>query len=223
MFQTNTTICYTQVDPNGTRYLLGDMSGRLFMLMLETEEKIDGTLAVKENGLKVGSLFVCFSIFCLLSAQLPLLLCLKTLPKQAALIRILFEMQVEMLGEVTIPEAITYLDNGVLFIGSRVGDSQLVKLNTKPDENGYYVTVMETFTNLAPILDMVVVDLERQGQGQLVTCSGNFLNTIISISYADIMIIQTSPGVDFLKRGFICVKNRLTPIIATFQKDVPYL
>ena len=25
-----------------------------------------------------------------------------------------------------------------------------------------------------PILDMVVVDLERQGQGQLVTCSGGF-------------------------------------------------
>lgn len=33
---------------------------------------------------------------------------------------------------------------------------------------------MESFTNLAPILDMCVVDLERQGQGQLVTCSGAF-------------------------------------------------
>lgn len=33
---------------------------------------------------------------------------------------------------------------------------------------------METFTNLAPIVDMCVVDLERQGQGQLVTCSGAF-------------------------------------------------
>lgn len=76
------------------------------------------------------------------------------------------------MGDVSVPEAITYLDNGVLFIGSRLGDSQLVKLNTEPDENGHYVTVMETFTNLAPILDMVVVDLERQGQGQLVTCSG---------------------------------------------------
>ena len=32
--------------------------------------------------------------------------------------------------------------------------------------------VMETFTNLGPIVDMCVVDLERQGQGQLVTCSG---------------------------------------------------
>ena len=36
------------------------------------------------------------------------------------------------------------------------------------------MTVVDTFTNLGPILDMVVVDLERQGQGQLVTCSGGF-------------------------------------------------
>ena len=27
---------------------------------------------------------------------------------------------------------------------------------------------METFTNLGPIVDMVVVDLERQGQGQVI-------------------------------------------------------
>lgn len=77
-------------------------------------------------------------------------------------------------GEIVTPECITYLDNGVLFIGSRLGDSQLIKLNTKADEYGSYVTVMESFTNLAPIIDMCVVDLERQGQGQLVTCSGAF-------------------------------------------------
>lgn len=77
-------------------------------------------------------------------------------------------------GEIATPECITYLDNGVLFIGSRIGDSQLIKLNTKADDNGSYVTVMESFTNLAPILDMCVVDLERQGQGELVTCSGAF-------------------------------------------------
>lgn len=57
-------------------------------------------------------------------------------------------------------------------MGSRLGDSQLVKLNVTADEQNSYVSVMETFTNLAPISDMVVVDLERQGQGQLVTCSG---------------------------------------------------
>ena len=49
-----------------------------------------------------------------------------------------------------------------------------MRLNTEQDSTGSYVTVVDTFTNLGPILDMVVVDLERQGQGQLVTCSGGF-------------------------------------------------
>lgn len=84
------------------------------------------------------------------------------------------DIKVELLGEITIPECITYLDNGVLFIGSRHGDSQLVKLNTTAGDNGAYVTVMETFTNLAPIIDMCIVDLERQGQGQMITCSGSY-------------------------------------------------
>ena len=48
------------------------------------------------------------------------------------------------------------------------------QLNVNPDEQGSYVQVMETFTNLGPIVDMCVVDLERQGQGQLVTCSGAY-------------------------------------------------
>lgn len=77
-------------------------------------------------------------------------------------------------GEISIPECITYLDNGVLFIGSRHGDSQLVKLSTTQNEGGTYVIPMETFTNLGPILDICVVDLERQGQGQMITCSGSF-------------------------------------------------
>lgn len=34
---------------------------------------------------------------------------------------------------------------------------------------------METFTNLGPIVDMVVVDLERQGQGQVSVTSAFFL------------------------------------------------
>ncbi|KDR10581.1 DNA damage-binding protein 1 isoform X1 [Zootermopsis nevadensis] len=127
----STIVCYAQVDSNGARYLLGDMAGHLFMLLLEQEEKMDGTLTVKD-------------------------------------------LKVECLGEISVPECITYLDNGVLFIGSRLGDSQLIKLNVKQDEGGSYVSTMETFTNLAPIVDMVVVDLERQGQGQLVTCSGAY-------------------------------------------------
>lgn len=36
--QTSTIVCYGKVDANGSRYLLGDMSGRLFMLLLDKPE-----------------------------------------------------------------------------------------------------------------------------------------------------------------------------------------
>jgi len=120
--------CHARID--AFRYLLGDMAGRLFMLLLEKEEKMDGEISVRD-------------------------------------------LKVELLGEISIPECLTYLDNGVVYVGSRLGDSQLAKLNVESDpDTGSNVQVMETFTNLGPIVDMCVVDLERQGQGQLVTCSG---------------------------------------------------
>ncbi|KAM7292279.1 DNA damage-binding protein 1-like [Ixodes scapularis] len=131
LIRQSTIVCYGKVDANGSRYLLGDMAGRLFMLLLEREDKMDGTTTVKD-------------------------------------------LKLEFLGEITIAECMTYLDNGVVYVGSRLGDSQLIKLNSERNEQGSYVEVMEVFTNLGPIVDMCVVDLERQGQGQLVTCSGAF-------------------------------------------------
>ncbi|KAK3726388.1 hypothetical protein QZH41_016253 [Actinostola sp. cb2023] len=125
----STITCHGKIDSNGSRYLLGDMNGRIFMLLLEKQELIDGSLEVKD-------------------------------------------LKLELLGETSIAHCLVYLDNGVVFVGSVYGDSQLVKLNTDADERGSYVQVLETLTNLGPIVDMVVVDLERQGQGQLVTCSG---------------------------------------------------
>ncbi|TRY64004.1 hypothetical protein TCAL_00788 [Tigriopus californicus] len=128
--QSSTIVCYCQIDEDGSRYLLGDMAGHLYMLLLIRNESPDGP-PVKD-------------------------------------------LVLEVLGETTIPECMTYLDNSYVYLGSRLGDSQLVRLNVQPDENKSYVTIVESFTNLGPIVDMVVVDLERQGQGQLVTCSGAY-------------------------------------------------
>lgn len=76
-------------------------------------------------------------------------------------------------GETVTPESIAYLDNGVVFIGSTLGDSQLIRLNPDPDpERNSYITVLENFTNIAPIVDMVL--LENKGQNQLITCSGAY-------------------------------------------------
>ena len=37
-------------------------------------------------------------------------------------------MKLEVLGECSTPHCLAYLDNGVVFVGSRLGDSQLVKV-----------------------------------------------------------------------------------------------
>ena len=38
-------------------------------------------------------------------------------------------MKLEVLGGCCTPHCLAYLDNGVVFVGSRMGDSQLVKVN----------------------------------------------------------------------------------------------
>uniref|UniRef100_A0A674PKQ2 DNA damage-binding protein 1 n=1 Tax=Takifugu rubripes TaxID=31033 RepID=A0A674PKQ2_TAKRU len=172
----STIVCHNRVDPNGSRYLLGDMEGRLFMLLLEKEELMDGTVALKD-------------------------------------------LHVELLGETSIAECLTYLDNGVVFVGSRLGDPQLVKLNVDSNDQGSFVTVMETFTNLGPIVDMCVVDLERQGQGQLVTCSGAFKEGSLRIIRNGIGIHEHAsidlPGI----KGFVICAGPLSSV-ESIQKCV---
>mmetsp|Transcript_12957 Transcript_12957/g.36428 ORF Transcript_12957/g.36428 Transcript_12957/m.36428 type:complete len:1117 (+) Transcript_12957:258-3608(+) len=84
-------------------------------------------------------------------------------------------LTLEPLGRASPASALSYLDNGVVFVGSSTADSQLIKLHKAPiseAEPGSFIEVLDSFTNLGPIVDFSVVDLERQGQGQVVTCSG---------------------------------------------------
>ncbi|KVH77823.1 Cleavage/polyadenylation specificity factor, A subunit, C-terminal [Cynara cardunculus var. scolymus] len=120
------TRAYGRVDADGSRYLLGDHSGLLHLLVIAHEKE-------KVTGLKI-----------------------------------------ELLGETSIASTISYLDNAFVYVGSSYGDSQLIKLNLQPDAKGSYVEVLERYVNLGPIVDFCVVDLERQGQGQVVTCSGAY-------------------------------------------------
>lgn len=83
-------------------------------------------------------------------------------------------LKTEPLGETSIASTISYLDNACVYVGSSYGDSQLIKLTVQPDAKGSYVEVVERYVNLGPIVDFCVVDLERQGQGQVVTCSGAY-------------------------------------------------
>ncbi|VDP42511.1 unnamed protein product [Schistosoma mattheei] len=124
------------------RYLLGDMAGRLYMVHLLSED----ISAAASNGTSTSD--------------------------SLSAVRI-GSIRIELLGETATPESIAYLDNGVVFIGSTLGDSQLIRLNPDPDpERNSYITILETYTNIGPIVDMVL--LETKGQNQLITCSGAY-------------------------------------------------
>ena len=175
--------CYAPIDKDGSRYLLGDLSGKLFCLSLEASDirPDDSRLEVKD-------------------------------------------IKLELLGEISIPECITYLDNACVYIGSRLGDSQLIKLLTTPDEKGSFIQVCETYNNLGPISDMCLVDLEKQGQGQLVTCSGHdkdgsirIVRNGIGINEHASMELASLKGVWALKIGKDQVKDNF--LLLTFLED----
>jgi DNA damage-binding protein 1 len=78
---------------------------------------------------------------------------------------------------------LVYIGNGILFIASHSGDSQIVSINL--DEDSQAIKVLQTMPNVAPILDFAVMDLGNRegdvqsnefysGQARLVTCSGAF-------------------------------------------------
>ena len=50
---------------------------------------------------------------------------------------------------------------------------QLIKLHAVALADGSFIEVLESYPNIGPIVDFCVADLAKQGQSQLVTCSGS--------------------------------------------------
>lgn len=93
-------------------------------------------------------------------------------PSRAAVL----QLKVDVLGETSAARSISYLDSGFVYIGSRSGDSQLIRLGRPGNsEMGSLVDVVQSYTHLGPVVDFCIVKgmgYLRQGQGQVVTCSG---------------------------------------------------
>ncbi|SPQ98347.1 DNA damage-binding protein 1 [Plasmodiophora brassicae] len=112
-----------RIDEDGSRYLVGDCDGRLFVLSIDTEGTID----------------------------------------------------LDMIGHVSQPSSLSYLDNGFVFVGSVFGDAQLIRLTAEPDASGEFVDVIEDIPQIGPITDMAIIKpQDRCGQSRLITCSGTF-------------------------------------------------
>lgn len=87
--------------------------------------------------------------------------------------------QIDLLGETSRASTLVYLDAGRIFVGSHQGDSQVIQISEKS------LQVVQTFPNIAPILDFTVMDMGNRstdapvnefssGQARIVTGSGAF-------------------------------------------------
>ncbi|CAG9324331.1 unnamed protein product [Blepharisma stoltei] len=81
------------------------------------------------------------------------------------------ELKVECLGRCSMASSISYLDNNYLFIGSSFGDSQLIRVLTERQENSF-LSVEQKYQNIGPILDFKVIEGERKGLCNIISCSG---------------------------------------------------
>ncbi|CAJ0931428.1 unnamed protein product, partial [Mesorhabditis belari] len=109
--------------------------------------------------------------------------------------KIITDIKVEVLGRCSFAECLCYIDNGVVYVGSRFGDSQLIRLNQEPNSSGSFVSILDTFANVGPIRDMVLLEQEN-GQTQLLTCSGAFKDGSLRIIRNGIGI-EEKASVDF--------------------------
>ncbi|KAL6581904.1 DNA damage-binding protein 1a [Orobanche minor] len=108
-------------------------------------------------------------------------------------------LKLKNLGQTSVPGAstISILGSHLVYVSSGHGDSQLLKmkfrldqkakkmkfpkLKSLPDAEGSYVETVESYVNIGPIRDFSVVDLERLGQGTVVTLSGSIRESSLRI------------------------------------------
>lgn len=114
-------------------------------------------------------------------------------------------LRIECLGKTSAASTLSYLDTGVVFVGSAMGDSQLIRLlaersvvdNDQPQSS--FIQILDTYTNVGPIVDFCVMDLDRQGQGQIVSCSGAYKDGSLRVIRSGIGLAEQAtiemPGV----------------------------
>jgi DNA damage-binding protein 1 len=74
-------------------------------------------------------------------------------------------IDVRKFGKTTKAMVMVHMGDGVLFIGSHEGDSQVVRLDLESEED--CITLLQTMPNIAPILDFAVMDMgDREGETQ---------------------------------------------------------
>ena len=85
-------------------------------------------------------------------------------------------LNLHCMGATSIASSLSYMGDGLAFVGSHVADSQVVELPSESSMDvvarNHQLPVLDSLTNLAPITDFVVVDTEKQGQVRHWACMG---------------------------------------------------
>jgi hypothetical protein len=93
------------------------------------------------------------------------------------------------------PSCMAYVDDGVVFVGSMFGDSQLVKISPERGADGGCLAMLSTEQNIGPIVDFCLVDTEQQGYSHFISCSGAFKVLVLPRSSpSDYLLLQSCPS-----------------------------
>jgi len=122
--------------------------------------------------------------------------------------------KLDVIGETSRAAVLVYLDAGRVFVGSHQGDSQVIEIQPQSSE------VLQTFANIAPILDFTVMDLGNRssegpmndfssGQARLVTGSG---------AYKDGSLRSIRSGVGLEDVGLIDAMTNITELFGIKSK-----
>ena len=91
-------------------------------------------------------------------------------------------VQIESYGTVAGASALCYLDGGCVFVAGALGDSQVVRLlEQRDEESGMLIEEVQRVGNLGPVLDMLAVDQDGQGQSALVLAAGAFADASLRV------------------------------------------
>ncbi|KAL2444016.1 DNA damage-binding protein 1a [Exophiala dermatitidis] len=129
--------------------------------------------------------------------------------------------RLDTVGVASKATCLVYLDEGYVFVGSHSGDSQVVHI----EEEG--VRVVQSFANIAPILDFTIMDLgrgaEAGGQQALEFSSGQARIVTASGAWQDGTIRSVRSGVGLEELGTIGELSHITDLwglSSTGQSDV---
>lgn len=81
------------------------------------------------------------------------------------------QLDTTRLGNTTCASTISYLDSNCCYLGSRFGDSEMIRIFDHAEDGAYFET-LQYFPNIGPIFDMVHFQLESRSNSSLITCSG---------------------------------------------------